>query len=172
MGKVHPPIRCDWLRELAAGYLRGFKSFPEKTEERWGYCFVRQRAREQAPPSAGQAGIFVGFLTAAARGREAAVLEPPGCVVGAFVRPTRSALHRKLVAAKSSLFRVSHQRVAKYTPRAPRWELWERAELALLRRAPLAAFPAEDVEKYARNFFIESLALLVRSGLPAALEEL
>ncbi|MGH9812490.1 MAG: hypothetical protein ACRD4T_05070, partial [Candidatus Acidiferrales bacterium] len=56
-----------------------------------------------------------------------------------------------------------------YTARAPRWELRERAELALARHAPLAAFPVDDAEKYARNFFIESLALLLRSGLPAAL---
>jgi hypothetical protein len=95
--------------------------------------------------------------------------DSPECVVGAFARPMRSALHRKLVGAKGSLFRVTFQRIAKYTARAPRWELRERAELALARRAPLAAFPQDDREKYARNFFIESLALLVRSGLPAAL---
>jgi hypothetical protein len=171
------------LRELAAGYLRGFESFPEQTEERWGYCFVLKGARQQAPTSSGQAGIFVGFLTPAPRKRgkdEGASYDLPECVVAGFVRPfgpsrgaqgkpARSALHRKLVGTKASLFRITHQRVAKYTPRAPRWELRERAELALMRRAPLAAFPAQDVEKYARNFFIESLALLVRSGLPAAL---
>lgn len=149
------------MRELAAGYLRGFKSFPEKTKEQWGYCFVPKRA--------GQAGVFVGFLTTAARGKEAAALHPPECVVGAFVRPARSALHRKLVGGKDSLFRVSHQRVLKYTTRRPRWELRERAELALARHVALAAFPEDDREKYARNFFVESLALLVRSGLPAAL---
>ena len=143
----------DELRELAAGYLRGFKSYPEQTDERWGYCFVRRRARQEA-------GVFVGFLSPQA----------PECVVAAFARPARSALHKKMVGAKESLFRVSHQRVAKYTPRAPRWELRERAELALARRTPLEAFPADDAEKYARNFFIESLALLVRSGLPAALQ--
>ena len=156
------PLECPWLRELAAGYLRGFKSFPEQTKERWGFCFVVKGARQQA-------GIFVGFLTAAPRRKEAAALNPPECVVGAFVRPARSALHKKLVAAKGSLFRLSYQRVAKYTARAPRWELRERAELALARHAPLAAFPAGEQEKYARNFFIESLALLVRSGLPGAL---
>lgn len=107
----------------------------------------------------GQAGIFVGFVAGAG----------PECGVCAFVRPVRSALHRKLVRAKDSLFRVSHQRVAKYTARAPRWELRERNELALGRHAPLSAFPEDDREKYARNFFIESLAVLVRSGLPATL---
>ncbi|MGH9650641.1 MAG: hypothetical protein ACRD3I_09255 [Terriglobales bacterium] len=158
------------MRELVAGYLRGFKSYPEQTDEHWGYCFVRQRAG-QAPPSAGQAGIFVGFLMAAPCGKKdaASTFHPPECVVGGFVRPARSALRRKLVGAKQSAFRLSHQRVMKYTSRRPRWEFRERAELALARHVPLASFPADDVEKYARNFFIESLALLVRSGLPAAL---
>ena len=129
-----------------------------------------KRAREHAPPSAGQAGIFVGFLTAAPRGKKEATpaFHPPECVVGAFVRPARSVLHKKLVGAKESLFRVTHQRVLKYTTRRPRWELRERGELALARHVPVAAFPPDDREKYARNFFIESLALLVRSGLPAA----
>ena len=131
-----------------------------------------KRAREHAPPSAGQAGIFVGFLTAAPRGKEAATLNPPECVVGAFGQPARSARHRKLVGAKESLFRVTHQRVLKYTTRRPRWELRERGELALARHVPVAAFPEDDREKYARNFFIESLALLVRSGLSAALVRL
>jgi hypothetical protein len=160
-----------WLRELAAGYLRGFKCSPEQTEERWGYCFVPKRALQQAPPKVGQAGIFVGFLTAAPRGTKDSglTLHLPECVAGAFVRPVRSALHKKLVGRNRGLFRVSHQRIAKYTPRAPRWELRERVELALARHVPLAALPEDDAEKYARNFFIESLALLVRSGLPAAL---
>ncbi|MCI0402340.1 MAG: hypothetical protein L0212_02320 [Acidobacteria bacterium] len=164
MDTVAPPITCDWLRELAAGYLRGFKSFPEQTEERWGFCFVRKRARQEA-------GFFVGFLTEepSREKDEASTYDPPECVVGAFVRPARSALHRKLVGAKESLFRVSYQRAMKYTSRRPRWELREREELALARRAPLTAFPADDREKYARNFFIESLAVLVRTGLPAAL---
>ena len=45
--------------------------------------------------------------------QEAAALEPPECVVGAFVRPARSTLHRKLVGAKEGLFRVSYQRAMK-----------------------------------------------------------
>ena len=90
----------------------------------------------------------------------------PECGVGAFARPE---LRRKLVGAKESVFRLSYGRVMKYTTRRPRWELRERAELALARHEPLEAFPADDVEKFARNFFIESLAVLVRSGLPAAL---
>jgi hypothetical protein len=90
--------------------------------------------------------------------------------VCAFVRPATSALHRKLVRGKQSLMRETYQRIVKYTARRPRWEFFERGEVVLVRHAPLAAFPPEDQEKYARNFFIETLSLLVRSGLPTALQ--
>ena len=160
---VAPPLRCAWLRELAVGYLRGFASVPEQEEDRWGYAFVAQRGAK--------AGIFVGFLTAPARGR-ALALEPPECVVYVFVRPATSPLHRKLVREKQSLLRQTFQRIVKYTARKPRWEFFERDEVVLARHVPLAAFPPDDQEKYARNFFIETLSLLVRSGLPAALQRL
>ena len=149
---VAPPLRCAWLRELAAGYLRGFRSQSEKGKGLWGYAFVAQRGAK--------AGIFVGFLTA------------PECVVYVFVRPATSPLHRKLARGKQSLLRQTFQRIVKYTARRPRWEFHERAEAALIRHIPLAEFPPDDQEKYARNFFVETLSLLVRSGLPAALQRL
>ncbi len=88
----------------------------------------------------------------------------------AFGRPATSALHHKLVRGKQSLLRETFQRVVKYTPRRPRWEFFERGEVVLVRHVPLAAFPLDDQEKYARNFFIETLSLLVRSGLPVSLQ--
>ncbi len=159
-GRVTPPLHCDWLRELAAGYLRGLTSHPDKGKDRWGYAFVPSRRN--------QAGIFVGFLTDSAR-RSVPTVEPPECAVFAFVRPATSALHRKLVRGKQSLFRETYQRIVKYTARRPRWEFFERGEIVLARHVPLAAFPPDEQEKYARNFFIETLSLLVRSGLPASL---
>ena len=164
-----PPISCSWLRELAAGYLRGFTGRPEQKEDRWGFAFLRKRGKHEAPTSSGQAGFFVGFLTAAPSRRSGPVLEPPECAVFAFVRPATSALHRQLVRGKQSLIRQSYQRIIKYTARRPRWEFFERGEVALVRHVPLATFPPNDQEKYARNFLIETLSLLVRSGLPAAL---
>ena len=160
-----PPLRCDWLRELAAGYLRGFPSYPEQGKDRWGYSFVRRHRKQQA-------GFFVGFLTAVPSRRSGPALEPPECAVFAFVHPATSPLHRQLVRGKKNLVRQSYQRVIKYTARRPRWELFERGEVALARHVPLATFPPNDQEKYARNFFIETLSLLVRSGLPAALQAL
>ncbi len=152
------------MRELAAGYLRGFTSEPENEKSRWGYAFVPRRGQ--------QAGIFVGFLTAASARRGEPKLEPPECAVFAFVRPAASPLHRQLVRGKQSLFRQTYERIIKYTARRPRWEFFERGELVLARHVPLAAFPLDELEKYARNFFIETLSLLVRSGLPAALQRL
>ena len=158
-----PPLRCPWLRELAAGYLRGITSHPENANGRWGYAFVDRRTK--------QSGIFVGFLTDTSF-RSRPTVEPPECAVFAFVRPATSALHRKLVRGGKSLLRETYHRIVKYTARRPRWEFFERGEVALVRHVPLAAFPPDDQEKYARNFFIETLSLLVRSGLPAALQRL
>jgi hypothetical protein len=107
------------LRELAAGYLRGLTSHPESEKNRWGFAFV--------PPRGKQAGLFVGFLTASARGSHP-TLEPPECAVFAFVRPATSVLHRQLVRGKTSLLRLSFQRVVKYTARRPRWEFFERGK--------------------------------------------
>ncbi|HSC77534.1 MAG TPA: hypothetical protein VLB32_03125 [Candidatus Acidoferrales bacterium] len=65
--------------------------------------------------------------------------------------------------------RETYQRIVKYTARKPRWEFFERGEMVLVRHMPLAVFPPDEQEKYARNFFIETTSLLVRSGLPGAL---
>lgn len=145
------------------GYLRGFTSFPEQRKDRWGFAFLRKLKKHKA-------GIFAGFFTGVNSRRKGLALEPPECAVFAFVRPATSALHRKLVRGKQGLFRQSYQRIAKYTPRRPRWEFFERGEVVLARHVPLAAFPSDDQEKYARNFFIETLSLMVRSGLPTALQ--
>ncbi len=151
------------MRELAAGYLRGLTSHPDKGKDRWGYAFAPSRGK--------QTGIFAGFLTDSAR-RGGPTIEPPECAVYAFVRPATSSLHRQLVRGKKSLLRETYQRIVKYTARRPRWEFYERGEVVLARHVPLAAFPTDDQEKYARNFFIETLSLLVRSGLPGALQNL
>ncbi|HXE74491.1 MAG TPA: hypothetical protein VNN18_02495 [Candidatus Xenobia bacterium] len=150
------------MGDLAAGYLRGFRSYPDNEKGRWGFAFVPKRSK--------QVGMFAGFLSASSSRRGGPVLEPPECAVYVFVRPATSALHRKLVGGKQNLLRATYQRIVKYTARKPRWEFFERSEVVLARHVPLAAFPPDEQEKYARNFFIETLSLLVRSGLPAALQ--
>lgn len=90
----------------------------------------------------------------------------------AYVRRPGSPLHRRLVRQPGSPFRRAYELLTKYTNRRPRFEFHERDWRALVRHAPLAAFPAGEEEKYARNFFMETLALLVRSGLPEKLASL
>lgn len=81
-------------------------------------------------------------------------------------------LHRKLVRQAGCPFRCAYELLTKYTSRRPRFEFDESDWRALVRHTPLAAFPAGEEEKYARNFFMETLALLVRSGLPEKLASL
>lgn len=87
----------------------------------------------------------------------------------AYVRPPRSALHRRLVRDAGSLLRRAYELLTKYTNRRPRFEFHETDWRVLVRHVPLAAFPEGEEEKYARNFFTETLALLLRSGLPEKL---
>jgi hypothetical protein len=151
------PLACPWLRELAAGYLPGFEVI--QAESKGPYAGFRLQPRGMP------AGVFVGFLTGVAP-RSELHPEPPECAVGVFVEPKARAA---LVRRAGSLVRRSYDLVSKYSARRPRFEFYERERLSLVRHAPLASFPSRQQEKYARNFFMESLALLVRSGLPAAL---
>jgi hypothetical protein len=154
------PISCPWLRELAAGYLRDYTAIrPGEGGGLWGYFYETDRSRAQA-------GFFAGFLTAQ---RSPFLLEPPECAVFAFARPVGSRLHRRLVCEPKSPFRRSFELLTKYTNRRPRFEFHETEWSALIRHQPLAAYPRQEWEKYARNFYMETLALLVRSGLPRQL---
>lgn len=161
-----PPVACRWLPELAAGYLREFPECkPVQRGSVWGYLYERKEGRTSV-------GFFAGFLTARPRGAPRSSptpLEPPACAIFAYVKPAGSPLHRKLIAQPGSLFRRSFELLTKYTTRRPRFEFSEKGPWALIRHAPLAGFPAGDREKYARNFFVETLALVVRSNLPAKL---
>ncbi len=157
---ARPLIDCPWLEELAGGYLREYGVVaPERRGGLWGYTFQTKRTRQGA-------GFFVGFLTGK---RAGLTLHPPECTVLAYVRPARSKLHQELVRQPGSVFRRSYELLTKYTNRRPRYEFRENDWVALLRHQPLAAFLPDEEEKYARNFFMETLALLVRSGLPAKL---
>jgi len=106
----------------------------------------------------------VGYL---AEESEFAYMSPraPECVAFAFLTPVKSSAHRRLVDAPASLLRRTHEYIRWLTHRPPRFEL-HAGELALLvRHASMRDWPAEKREHLSRNFFIESLAWLVRSGL-------
>ena len=128
----------------------------------WGYFFTR-------PTQRGSLGLFVGFLTRPSRWMPKDVsppLDPPECAVFGFVEPVAGRLRQRLVRRQGSLFQRSYELVTKYTARRPRFEFHEQRGAALIRHVPLSAFPARQREKYARNFFMETLALLVRTRLP------
>lgn len=149
---ARPPVPCPWLCELAAGYLRQFADARARRSARlWGYSFERKHGRNRV-------AFFVGFSTRRSR-----------CTVFAAVRPQTGKLRQRLVRRRGSQFRRAYDLLTKYTARRPRFEFREQGEAAILRRVPLSQFPSHQREKYARNFFMETLALLVRSGLPETL---
>ncbi len=160
LGLARARANCPWLEELAGGYLREYAVITaERRGGLWGFTLQGKKTRQGA-------GFFVGFLTSKRTGLS---LYPPECGVVAYVRPARSKLHQELVREPGSVFRRSYELLTKYTNRRPRFEFRENDWVALLRHQPLAAFPPDEEEKYARNFFMETLALLARSGLPAKL---
>lgn len=160
-----PPLACSWLGELACSYLPRFRKSSERRAQRWGYRFQRTLGRNRT-------GFFVGFLSRPpgwAFGPFAPPCRPPECVVYAFVEPAGGRLHQALVRRRGSLFRSSYDLLTKYTARPPRWEFYEDQGASLARRFSLADFPRGQRDKHALNFFMESLALLLRSSLPDSL---
>ncbi len=161
-----PPVACAWLRQLAAGYLLGpWKLSSHHKNGLWGYTFERRQGRARV-------GFFVGFLTGKARVLAWTQASPPECLVFAFAHPVSSPLHQQLVEQEGSVFRRAYELLTKYTVRRPRFVFDPQQRAAIARHVPLAQFPPRERAKYARNFFIESLTILVRTRLPAILLEL
>ncbi len=152
-----PPIRAGWLVELARPYLRGYEVYPNTSGGLWGYFFKRPAGRIGL-------GFFAGFLLSPHH-RAYLSVETPACLVFAFVHPVSWPVHRRLVQAKESLFRRTASYISWLTPRKPRWQFLEDKLPALYRAESMDEWPRRRYEHYARNFFTESFALLVRSGL-------
>jgi hypothetical protein len=148
--------------------LRAFtKVSPLRRAGLWGFSL-------EASQTPGGVGFFVGFLTdkpSRTTGLASASLQPPECVALAYVRPAGGSLRRRLVSRPTSLFRRSFELLTKYTARPPRFQFQENSSAVLARHIPLSTFPSGEREKYARNFFRESLALIVRSGFPSGERE-
>lgn len=92
-------------------------------------------------------------------------------MVFAFVHPVSGELHNRLVAAPDSLFRKTFDYIRWLTHRPPRFELHPQALAALVRHESLRDRPTRMRLRSSRNFFIETLAWLVRSGLVRRLHE-
>jgi hypothetical protein len=171
----------DWIVSLAEPYLRGYVPAAEPTGPLAGYRFLVPGSRNSPKWAATSAklparparkektarpatGIFVGYLSGDA---QFSFLRPapPECLVFWFVEPVGGTLHRRLVADPQGLARRTAEYIRWLTHRPPRFELFDRERITLVRHDSMHTWPREKVEHLSRNFFIETLAWLVRSGL-------
>ncbi len=161
------PAELEWIAALAEPYLRSYTPVAECTESLAGYRFLVPSAaaiaKRQSKPRP-SCGFFVGYLHSAA---DFSFLRPapPECLVFWFVKPVGGALHRRLVTQPQSLARHTTEYIRWLTHRPPRFELYDREPITLVRHDSMQAWPREKHEHLSRNFFIETLAWLVRSGL-------
>jgi hypothetical protein len=140
--------------------LRGHRAVAESRGAFRGYRFV-------APGASGtrtRRGFFVGYLVDPAK-CEFLHAQPPECIVFAFIQPVNSALHRRLVQEEGSLLRKTAEYIGWLTHRPPRFQFFENREIVLVRHFSMRGWPPEKHKHYSGNFFIETLAWLVRSGL-------
>jgi hypothetical protein len=145
---------------LAAPYLRGYRPSIESRGALRGYRFF-------APGASGtraRRGFFVGYLLDPAK-YEFLQPHPPECVVFAFIEPVNSASYGRLVIEEGSLLRRTAEYIGWLTHRPPRFALFEKRDAVLVRHFSMREWPIEKYQHYSRNFFIETLAWLVRSGL-------
>jgi hypothetical protein len=149
-----------WIRDLARPYLQGFDPALEAAGPLRGYRFSRSLGGGKRA----HAGFFAGFLVDS-HGFEFFEPAPPECVLFAFVDPPGSAPHERLVARSESLFRSTHEYISWLTHHPPRFQFSKSAPAGLVRHLPVSCWPEGRRAHYARNFLIEGLAWLVRSGL-------
>ncbi len=153
-----------WIRTLATPYLRGYRAVAESRGPLQGYRFV-------APGKKGaksRSGFFVGYLV---EPEAYEFLQPllPESIVFAFLEPAGSAFHRRLVSQEGSLLRKTREYIGWLTHRPPRFAFFDERDVVLVRHFPMRVWPPEKHQHYSRNFFIETLAWLVRSGLVSKL---
>ncbi len=173
LARLDVPSVCS----LAEPYLRGFQPVRENRGGLYGYWFLRRGERPAVTNFSGkklvakhatEMGFFVGYLLRLGAIPELGV-QPPECLVGACILPVGSARHRALVAANDSMVRKIQVYIGWLTHRPPRFALFEDGLLALVRHTSMSTWPRGKYRHLSRNFFIESLAWLVRSGLVAKL---
>ena len=153
-----------WIRALASPYLRGYRASRVAGGPLLGYRFVFPRKSG----AGSRAGFFVGYLLDT-RGHEFLNPAPPECIVYAFLESVGSAYHEGMVAREGSLLRKTAEYIGWLTHRPPRFAFFADREITLARHFSMREWPAEKHAHYSRNFFIETLAWLVRSGLVAKL---
>ena len=145
---------------LATPYLRGYRALAETRGSLRGYRFV-SRGKHGVRSSR---GFFVGYLLQPEQ-HEFLQPSPPECLVFAFLEPVQSASYRRLVAAEGSLLRRTFEYIGWLTHRRPRFEFFDDRSVVMVRHFSMKSWPAKKHPHFSRNFFIETLAWLVRSGL-------
>jgi hypothetical protein len=172
----------EWVRELAIPYLKGYRPIAAREKNLCGYWFVAPVKPKVAPSgkilTAGEkpfgsgpaAGFFVGYSLDE---KEFLFLapQPPEIIVFAWIHPAGKPLHRRLVAEPGSLVRKTFEYIRWLTHRPPRFVFHDEELPALARHQSIRDWPEEKRRHFSRNFFIETLAWLVRSGLVRKLAE-
>ena len=166
-----PSQPLAWIRELAAPYLKGCEPIAADEPGLQGYWFNANRSLQRDPSRAPGAGFFVGYLAAETAKYLFLHPEPPECVVFAWIAPADGPLHERLVRQPGSLVRKIFEYIRWLTHRPPRFVFHEAQEAAMARHMSMKDWPPEKREHLSRNFFIETLAWLVRSGLVRKLKE-
>jgi len=159
---------CDWIAPLAEPYLRGYSPQFRRDKLLVGYRFLapnpsrsRHKAAKGSRSIAPRAGFFLGYLKHAS----------PECVVFCFVEPRGSRFHRRIVSAPESLMRRTAEYVRWLTHRPPRFEFFADRAHTLVRHDSMREWPKEKIAHFSGNFFVETLAWLVRSALVRRLPE-
>jgi hypothetical protein len=159
-------IATAWVRALAQPYLRGYRAVAERNGSLHGFWFFHpasSRARKSLSAAAA-AGFFVGYLVEP-KCFDYLKPAPPECLIFAFVEPVGKELHRRVVISPDSLVRKTSTYIRWLTHRPPHFVFFEDQRIALVRHFSMRDWPGEKYEHFSRNFFIETLAWLVRSGL-------
>jgi hypothetical protein len=160
-------IPVDWIRPLAAPYLRGFQAYPQRRGSLRGFWFLHsasvRRVQGSNLPEAGL-GFFVGYLEKEPGHR---FLRPqlPECLIFAFMSPAGGRDYRRLVSEPGSLLRKTFEYIRWLTHRPPRFEFYEGETAVMVRHQSMREWPVEKRDHFSRNFFVETLAWLVRSAL-------
>jgi hypothetical protein len=165
------PVAFEWIRPLAAPYLRGYRAVVQRSDVLRGYWFVHPAAVRPADGGApvggsraASIGFFAGYLFGTG-GHESLDPQPPECLVFAFVTPVVGSMHRRLVVDPESLLRRTFTYIRWLTHRPPRFVFQEKSEAVMVRHQSMRVWERDKYQHFSRNFFIETLAWLVRSGL-------
>ena len=169
------PPSISWIRLLAEPYLRGYRPRAQQSGSLRGYWFTSPAFPSSstglsASAGATRAGFFTGYLLSD-EGFGYLTSAPPECLVFAFVEPMGGTGHRRLVREREALLRKTFAYVRWLTHRPPRFAFHDDRLTTLVRHVSMRDWPLAKYEHFSRNFYIETLAWLVRSGLVRKLME-